>query len=123
VKVIHSIPSWAFIRTIVLKSSTVSVKILTDPSGESFVEPKFVPPVHESAKENALVSSIRLKLNLPIHGDEVSEPLMGKFVSYDIDNSVAIFLVRGGFVEQHGCRAIGYQAPILHGTVRLWSVS
>lgn len=54
------------------------------PCGETFVEPKLAPPVH---------------------GDEITEPLMGKFVSDDIRNSVSVAICGSLWVEKHRSRS------------------
>jgi hypothetical protein len=52
----------------------------SDPSREAFVKPELTPPVHS---------------------DEVAEPLVSKFVGYDIGHSISV-AVRGGLlVEEH----------------------
>jgi hypothetical protein len=52
----------------------------SDPSRETLVEPKLAPPVH---------------------GDEVTEPLMGKLVSHNVGDPVAVAVGRCGGIEEH----------------------
>ena len=54
------------------------------PSGEALIEPELAPPVH---------------------GDEVTKPLMGKFVSYNVCDAVSIASSRSLLVEQNRGRS------------------
>ena len=49
------------------------------PRGEAFVEPELTPP---------------------IHCDKVAEPLMGKFMSYNISNPILVLLIGLLLIEQ-----------------------
>jgi len=53
----------------------------SDPCRETLVEPKLAPPVH---------------------GDKVTEPLMGKFVSNNVGDPVAVAVGRCSGIEEYG---------------------
>lgn len=69
----------------------------SNPCRETLVEPKLTPP---------------------IHGNEVTEPLVGKFVSYNVGNPVAVAIGRGRRVEEHCSSSVGNETPVLHGSMR-----
>lgn len=52
----------------------------SNPCRETLVEPKLAPPVH---------------------GDKVTEPLMGKFVSNNVGDPVAVAVGRCSGIEEH----------------------
>ena len=68
----------------------------SNPCRETLVEPKLTPP---------------------IHGNEVTEPLVGKFVGDDVGNPNLVLRIRRLLVEQNGSGTICHQAPVLHGAV------
>ncbi|KAI6764699.1 hypothetical protein HG531_012586 [Fusarium graminearum] len=68
----------------------------TDPGSKTLVEPELVPPVH---------------------GNEVTEPLVGKLVCDNIGNSVLESRVRGLLVVENLGSTVGNKTPVLHGTV------
>ena len=72
--------------------------------------------VEPNPRRKALVKP---ELIPPVHGDQVAEPLVSKLVCYDVDNAIAVLLIRGIFVEQDGGCAIGDQSPVLHCAVCL----
>ena len=51
----------------------------SDPSSETFIQPKLAPPVH---------------------GDKVAKPLMGKFVGYNVGDPVSVAICRCRRVEK-----------------------
>ena len=71
----------------------------------------------------------------PVHRDQVTEPLVGKLVCHNVDNTILVFLIRSVFVEQDSggteydllairvrshsktTLPVSDQTPILHGTV------
>lgn len=68
----------------------------SDPCGEALVQPELIPPVH---------------------GDEVSEPLVSKLVGNNVGN-IVLKASRGSLlVKEHAGRAVGDQTPVLHGAV------
>jgi hypothetical protein len=52
----------------------------SDPSGKTLVEPELAPPVH---------------------GDKVAEPLVSKFVGYDVGHPVSVAVGRCSWIEEH----------------------
>ena len=67
------------------------------PAGESFVQPQVIPPCH---------------------GDQISEPLVGQFVSHD--GAHALFLLVGCllWITEQINFAISDESPVFHGTGR-----
>ena len=68
-----------------------------DPGSEALVEPEL--HVSISKHECSLCATYLIP---PVHGDQVTEPLMGKLVSDNVDNAVLVLLIRGVLVIKHG---------------------
>src|SRR5688572_25906211 len=65
----------------------------TNPGGKSLVEPEVIPP---------------------LHGDQVTEPLVSNLVSNGDSDLLLEAQVRGLLIKEKGDGAVGNQTPVLH---------
>jgi hypothetical protein len=53
---------------------------------------------------------------------QISKPLVSKFMSYNICNSVLVLGIRVLLIEQNGSGSVCHKTPILHSSVRLGGI-